>query len=275
MRRKIVELEVIPALVRVMTVDGNRAVDFASAAEIFNRWVFTLSAKACVVENERSEGSLTITIAARGGGGGGDGEGGEGSGGGGSGGGGGGGGGDGGSGKGEGEGVGGRGLQSFVLDLDSSNSTTHSRDELDYVVDRSAQVELKWERVSAPAGWRGRGGGRRRGRWRERSRRAKRPPRPAGGHDDRHGILRPGGAVQVDPMKPSLKPPGSKRLKASCDILLPNSAFKVNVRRYTQEMDPLIPCSVNTMSEYMVEMVLTHAGLNPGVIQEVGLRVSL
>ena len=99
-------LEVIPALVRVMTVDGNRAVDFASAAEIFNRWVFTLSAKACVVENERSEGSLTITIAARGGGGGGGGEGGEGSG---SSDGSGGGGGDGG--KGEGEGAGGAGAE--------------------------------------------------------------------------------------------------------------------------------------------------------------------
>ena len=42
-----------------------------------------------------------------------------------------------------------------------------------------------------------------------------------------------GRAVQVDPMKPKLKPPGTTRLKLKCDELLPNSAFKFNLRRYT------------------------------------------
>ena len=42
-----------------------------------------------------------------------------------------------------------------------------------------------------------------------------------------------GRAVQVDPMKPKLKPPGTNRLKLKCDILLSTSAFKVNLRRYT------------------------------------------
>jgi hypothetical protein len=32
----------------------------------------------------------------------------------------------------------------------------------------------------------------------------------------------PGWAVQVDPMKPTLKPPGTKRLRLKCDILLSN-----------------------------------------------------
>ena len=34
-------------------------------------------------------------------------------------------------------------------------------------------------------------------------------------------------------MKPKLKPPGSKRLKLKCDILLSTSAFKFNLRRHT------------------------------------------
>jgi 4-hydroxy-3-methylbut-2-enyl diphosphate reductase IspH len=34
-------------------------------------------------------------------------------------------------------------------------------------------------------------------------------------------------------VKPKLKPPGTKRLKLNCDILLSTSAFKFNLRRYT------------------------------------------
>jgi len=33
-------------------------------------------------------------------------------------------------------------------------------------------------------------------------------------------------------MKPKLKPPGAKRLKLKCDVLLSTSAFKCNLRRY-------------------------------------------
>ena len=36
-------------------------------------------------------------------------------------------------------------------------------------------------------------------------------------------------------MKPKLKPPGTKRLKLKCDILLSTSAFNFNLRRYTVE----------------------------------------
>jgi len=41
-----------------------------------------------------------------------------------------------------------------------------------------------------------------------------------------------GRAVKVDPMKPKLKPPGTSRLKLKCDILLSNSTFEFNMRRW-------------------------------------------
>ena len=47
-------------------------------------------------------------------------------------------------------------------------------------------------------------------------------------------LSRRGRAVQVDPMKPRLKPPGTKRLKLKCDILLSNYAFIFNLRRYSE-----------------------------------------
>ena len=42
-----------------------------------------------------------------------------------------------------------------------------------------------------------------------------------------------GRAVQVDPIKPTLKAPGTKRLKLKYDELLSSFAFKFNLRRYT------------------------------------------
>ena len=39
--------------------------------------------------------------------------------------------------------------------------------------------------------------------------------------------------MQVDPLKPTLKPPGAKRLKLKCDMLLSTAAFKFSLRRYT------------------------------------------
>ena len=38
--------------------------------------------------------------------------------------------------------------------------------------------------------------------------------------------------MQVNPIKPLLKAPGTKRLKLECDILLSDSASKLNLRRY-------------------------------------------
>jgi len=40
--------------------------------------------------------------------------------------------------------------------------------------------------------------------------------------------------VQVDPIKPTLKPPGSERLKVKCDEPLLNLAFEFNLRRYNK-----------------------------------------
>ena len=41
--------------------------------------------------------------------------------------------------------------------------------------------------------------------------------------------------MQVDPIKPKLNPPGTKRLKLKCDVLLSTFAFKFNSRRYTPD----------------------------------------
>ena len=42
--------------------------------------------------------------------------------------------------------------------------------------------------------------------------------------------------MQVDPIKPKLRPPGNKRLKLlKCELLLSNSAFTSNLRRYNME----------------------------------------
>ena len=38
--------------------------------------------------------------------------------------------------------------------------------------------------------------------------------------------------MQVDPVKPTLRPPGTKRLKLKCDEVLSNLAFNFNLRHY-------------------------------------------
>jgi len=46
--------------------------------------------------------------------------------------------------------------------------------------------------------------------------------------------------VQVDPVKPTLKPPGTKRLKLKCDTVLSTFGFKFNLRRYIKELFALL-----------------------------------
>jgi hypothetical protein len=41
--------------------------------------------------------------------------------------------------------------------------------------------------------------------------------------------------VQVEPMKPVLKAPGTKRLKLTYDGLFSNVAFNINLRRYAED----------------------------------------
>jgi len=49
--------------------------------------------------------------------------------------------------------------------------------------------------------------------------------------------------VQAAPIKPKLKPSGSKRLKPMCDVLLSASAFKISLRRYTEVLTRQIASS--------------------------------
>ena len=46
-------------------------------------------------------------------------------------------------------------------------------------------------------------------------------------------VVPPGEAVQLDPIEPTLKAPGTKRLKLKCDELLSSFASNINLRRYT------------------------------------------
>ena len=51
-------------------------------------------------------------------------------------------------------------------------------------------------------------------------------------HDVRGSVRDPGGAVQVDPIKPKLTLPGTWRFRLNYDVLLSTSAFKFDLRRY-------------------------------------------
>ena len=43
--------------------------------------------------------------------------------------------------------------------------------------------------------------------------------------------------MQVDPIKPALKAPGTERLKLEYDELLSSSAFQLNLRRYIEGLE--------------------------------------
>jgi len=52
------------------------------------------------------------------------------------------------------------------------------------------------------------------------------------GHHILWGAAGRGGAVQLEPMKPTLKPPGSERMKVRCDDVLSNFALTFQLRLY-------------------------------------------
>ena len=54
--------------------------------------------------------------------------------------------------------------------------------------------------------------------------------------------------MQVDPIKPKLKAPGTKRVKLNCDVLLSTSAFKFKLRRYTKAAMKYIEAGAYTRS---------------------------
>ena len=74
-------------------------------------------------------------------------------------------------------------------------------------------------------------------------------------------VDRRGEAVQVDPFKPKLKPPGTKRLKLKYDELPSNFAFKFNLRRYS-EGSKTIPC--NAVGDFSIAGHATMKGLSLG-----------
>ena len=57
--------------------------------------------------------------------------------------------------------------------------------------------------------------------------------------------------MQVDPIKPKLKPPGTERLKLDHEELLSNFGFKFNLRRYT---------TVRTDMEAALNHIVPEAG---------------
>jgi hypothetical protein len=67
-----------------------------------------------------------------------------------------------------------------------------------------------------------------------------------------------GRAVQVDPMKPKLKPPGTERLKLKCVILLSTSAFKFDLRRYSSGAATATWCSAILPSAWRQGLTHVH-----------------
>jgi len=63
-----------------------------------------------------------------------------------------------------------------------------------------------------------------------------------------------GRAVQVDPVKPTLKAPGTNLLTLKCDEPLSSFAFKFNLRRYTMADHVISP------SRYLLGWMARQAG---------------
>jgi len=61
--------------------------------------------------------------------------------------------------------------------------------------------------------------------------------------------------VQVDPIKPTLTAPGTKRLKLKCDGPLSIFAFNFNLRRYTVASDVKLTLMQQYPEEWPVSLV--------------------
>jgi hypothetical protein len=76
--------------------------------------------------------------------------------------------------------------------------------------------------------------------------------------------------VQVDPIKPALKAPGSKRLKLKYAGPLSDFTFNIDLRRYIKDMGERIRSGTATAEEYfemgsimLRKKVFTQVGLAP------------
>ena len=65
--------------------------------------------------------------------------------------------------------------------------------------------------------------------------------------------------MQVDPIKPKLKPPGTKRLNLNCDVLLSTYSFNLNLRRYIE----YAAMFRELCTGYRQELTLVHFSAQP------------
>ena len=59
--------------------------------------------------------------------------------------------------------------------------------------------------------------------------------------------------MQVDPIKPTLKPPGTHLLKSKCGILVSTSAFEVNLRRYIKAATAVISSTYQSVAPIVLK----------------------
>jgi len=108
--------------------------------------------------------------------------------------------------------------------------------------------------------------GRRRGLLPDRPPAALRRARGRPGHRDRRGGYRHGKAVQVDPINPTLKAPGSKRLRLKSDGLPSTVAFTFNLRRYIMAW---IRLDVDSVRAHLVATAAAAAAeTDPDIVAE-------
>ena len=77
--------------------------------------------------------------------------------------------------------------------------------------------------------------------------------------------------MQLDPINPKLKAPGTKRLTLECDEPPSNFAFKFNLRRYTKVIVEVVPADAS-VAENLSAGGLTDADINKE-IEDSGITV--
>jgi len=81
--------------------------------------------------------------------------------------------------------------------------------------------------------------------------------------------------VQVDPIKPAFKAPGTKRLKLICGEQLSNFAFNFNLRNYNEETGPSTPIFFILFPGYSPSKEIETLARDMGKTSENGQRLTL